>query len=99
MVARLPRSPTQSTPSQARDGAAIPVAPLDRRAFSQKDRDVSQLAGEDPHHFARQLLDLLGRGDHPDAETNPIYALYQVAVDYRCSANGYRALALNDRDP
>ncbi|MDJ0523263.1 MAG: hypothetical protein QNJ90_14430 [Planctomycetota bacterium] len=44
---------------------------------------------------AREMLDRLGRADHPDAETDPIHALYQVAVDYRCSAHGYRELYLH----
>ena len=46
---------------------------------------------------ARELLELLGRGDHPDAEGDPIHALYQVAIDYRCSAHGYRELYLHHR--
>ena len=37
---------------------------------------------------------MLGRADHPDAQTNPLSALYQVAVDFRCSAQGYRDLYL-----
>jgi hypothetical protein len=41
------------------------------------------------------MLEKLGRGDHPDAEQDPIYALYQVAVDCRCSAHGYRELYLH----
>ncbi len=48
----------------------------------------------DPADYARVLLEALGRADHPDAAGNPIYALYQVAVDYRCSAEGYRTLYL-----
>ena len=41
---------------------------------------------------AREFLEALGHGDHPDAAENPIYALFQVAVDYRCTAKGYRSL-------
>jgi hypothetical protein len=41
---------------------------------------------------ARAFLEALGHADHPDAVGNPIYALYQVAVDYRCTAHGYRTL-------
>jgi len=44
---------------------------------------------------ARAMLERLGRADHPDAEQDPIHALYQVAVDYRCSAYGYRELYLH----
>jgi hypothetical protein len=43
---------------------------------------------------AREFLEALGRGDHPDAHDDPVYALYQVAVDFRCTAYGYRALYL-----
>ena len=68
------------------------VQPRKRRVLA---RDASQMAREDPHAFALRLLALLGREDHPDAASNPIYALYQVAVDYRCSARGYRDLAIH----
>ena len=47
----------------------------------------------DPRVLAQLFLAALGRDDHPDSQSNPIYALYQVAVDYRCSADAYRALA------
>lgn len=46
----------------------------------------------DPHALAQLLLAALGRGDHGDRDKNPIYALYQVALDYRCAAEGYRTL-------
>ncbi len=48
-----------------------------------------------PELRARDLLEKLGRGDHPDAERDPVHALYQVAVDLRCSAEGYRELYLH----
>lgn len=48
-------------------------------------------AAEAEEH-AREFLEALGHADHPDAESNPIYALFQVAVDYRCTAKGYRSL-------
>jgi len=47
----------------------------------------------DPRQLAQLLLAALGRGDHGDRDTNPVYALYQVALDYRTAAEGYRALA------
>ena len=50
---------------------------------------------DSPEIRARDLLERLGRADHPDAERDPIYALYQVAVDLRCSAHGYRELYLH----
>jgi len=46
---------------------------------------------------AKEFLELLGRGDHPDAERDPLDALYQVAVDFQCSAYGYRELYLRKR--
>ena len=49
----------------------------------------------DADERARHYLRLLGREDHPDAEDNPVYALYQVAVDLKCTADGYRALYVN----
>jgi hypothetical protein len=47
---------------------------------------------EEAEERARGFLEAIGHADHPDAEKNPIYALYQVAVDYRCTAHGYRSL-------
>ena len=47
----------------------------------------------DPRVLAQLFLAALGRGDHPDSETNPVYALYQVALDYRCSAETRQSLA------
>ncbi len=48
-----------------------------------------------PEIRARDFLERLGRSEHPDAERDPISALYQVAVDFRCSAHGYRELYLH----
>lgn len=47
---------------------------------------------------ARLYLQMLGRADHPDAHDDPIGALYQVAVDLRCTADGYRALYLEHQN-
>ncbi len=49
-----------------------------------------------PRELAQMLLAALGRGDHGDRDRNPIYALYQVALDYRTAAEGYRALVDGD---
>ena len=48
-----------------------------------------------PENRARDFLERLGRADHPDAERDPLNALFQIAVDYRCSAHGYRELYLH----
>lgn len=75
-----PRIPTGAAP-----------APTDTRLRAARSELASQ-AQADPAGFARELLGMLGRLDHPEAQDNPIYALYQVAVDHRCSATGYRTL-------
>ena len=41
---------------------------------------------------ARMFLESLGHIDHPLAAEDPLYALFQVAVDYRCMAQGYEGL-------
>ncbi|MDA1194461.1 MAG: hypothetical protein O2894_04690, partial [Planctomycetota bacterium] len=46
---------------------------------------------------ARAFLRLLGRTEHPDTDADPVYALYQVALDFQCSAYGYRDLYLRKR--
>lgn len=46
---------------------------------------------------AKEFLEQLGCSDHPDAETDPLHALYQVAVDFQCSAYGYRELYLRKK--
>lgn len=67
------------------------AAPTDAGLRAARSELASQ-AKADPTGFAQQLLRMLGRSDHPEAADNPIYALYQVAVDHRCSATGYRTL-------
>ncbi|MDJ0975642.1 MAG: hypothetical protein QNJ98_14360 [Planctomycetota bacterium] len=52
-----------------------------------------------PKELAQLLLAALGRGDHGDREKNPIYALYQVALDFRTAAEGYRSLIEIDGAP
>ena len=77
--------PTPSTefPTKAQVEPAPILAPEQIEALS------------DPQERARAFLELLGRSDHPDAQTDPVYAMYQVAVDYHCSAHGYRDLYLS----
>jgi hypothetical protein len=60
---------------------------------------VAEVPGRDlgPEARARAFLALLGRADHPHAQEDPLHALYQVAVDYRCTAQGYRDLYLYQR--
>lgn len=53
----------------------------------------------DPRELARLLLAALGRGDHGDRDKNPIYAIYQVALDFRTAAEGYRSLADGNGSP
>ena len=53
----------------------------------------------DERERAIEFLEMLGKSDHPDAERDPVYALYQVAVDFQCSAHGYRELYLRKRPP
>ena len=55
--------------------------------------NAALLGHVDPRVLAQLFLAALGRGDHPDTETNPVYALYQVALDYRCSAETRQSLA------
>jgi hypothetical protein len=52
------------------------------------------VARDEAAERARAFLEMLGRSDHPDAGRDPLHALYQVAVDFRCSAHGYRDLYL-----
>lgn len=73
--------------------AALALPPLPPSERMTALRDALRVTN-DPAQYARMLLEALGRADHPDATSNPIYALYQVAVDYRCSAEGYRTLYL-----
>lgn len=51
----------------------------------------------DERERAMEFLEMLGKSDHPDAVRDPVYALYQVAVDFQCSAHGYRDLYLRKR--
>lgn len=46
---------------------------------------------------ARMFLESIGHDDHPLAVDDPLYALYQVAVDYRCMAQGYEGLLKRER--
>ena len=41
---------------------------------------------------ARYYLESLGHDHHPEASTDPVYALFQVAGDAICTANGYEGL-------
>ena len=68
----------------AHQGTSVPM----RRRITAEPPATAEEADD----RARDFLEALGHGDHPDADTNPIYALYQVAVDYRCTAKGYRSL-------
>ena len=61
-------------------------------------RRAKALVG-DERERAIEFLEMLGKSDHPDAERDPVYALYQVAVDFQCSAYGYRDLYLRKRPP
>ncbi len=81
-------------------GRELPSIELARASVAQL-RDISRpeirdaakgLTEADALGLARALLTALGRSDHPDIDDNPIFGLYQVALDYRCSADGYRAL-------
>ncbi len=72
--------------------ARASVAQL-RKISRPEVRDAARgLTEADALGLARALLTALGKGDHPDIDDNPIFGLYQVALDYRCSADGYRAL-------
>ena len=57
----------------------LPPAALEAHALAVDDR-------------ARMFLESLGHSDHPLAADDPVYALFQVAVDYRCMAQGYEGL-------
>lgn len=41
---------------------------------------------------AYAYLEDLGRACHSLAKEDPVYALFQVATDFRCMARGYRDL-------
>lgn len=71
------------------------VEPLTREELRARVGNVPPSSAEEADEQARAYLDALGRAEHPDAATNPIYALYQVAVDYCCTAHGYRELYLH----
>lgn len=64
------------------------------------DKSDSPQTKEAPHDTERALayLALLGRADHPTAVDDPVHALSQLAVDYRCAAAGYRRLCQDLRD-
>lgn len=84
MVAPIQSSAASVDTQQSTDGGAPAAAPA---ATTPDWRSVEARALE--------LLAKLGRADHPDAQADPIYALYQVAVDFQCSAHGYRELYLH----
>lgn len=89
--------PTPGTET-SKDGAHAPADDRVEKAAAQEAQRAEALLG-DERERAVQFLELLGRSDHPDAETDPVYALYQVAIDYQCSAHGYRELYLRKRPP
>ena len=68
------------------------------RAAELESKRAKALLG-DERERAIEFLEMLGKSDHPDAERDPVYALYQVAVDFQCSAHGYRELYLRRRPP
>lgn len=73
-------------------------APSVEKAAARETKRAQALLG-DERERAMEFLEMLGRSDHPDAEKDPVYALYQVAVDFQCSAHGYRELYLRKRPP
>lgn len=73
-----------------RTAPAVDLAP----AAEPVARPTVDLHTTDLAKMAQQLLAVLDRGEHADAASNPVYALFQVAVDFRCSAAGYRDLYL-----
>ncbi len=85
-----PTPKTEGTQTQGVEGPASPRA--DGGSATRLSATVSDAATR-----AHEFLEMLGRSDHPDAERDPLYALYQVAVDFQCSAHGYRELYLRKR--
>ncbi len=82
--------PTPGTETSASSDNAI------EDAAALESKRARALIG-DERERAMQFLEMLGKSDHPDAERDPVYALYQVAIDFQCSAHGYRELYLRKR--
>ena len=57
------------------------------------------LGNVDPRVLAQLLLAALGRSDHPGGDVNPIYALYEVALEHRCDAEAFRSLSEMQAEP
>lgn len=82
--------PTPGTETGTTSGSTI------EQAAAIEAKRAQALVG-DERERAAEFLEMLGKSDHPDAERDPVYALYQVAVDFQCSAHGYRDLYLRKR--
>ena len=82
--------PTPGTEASASEQGTI------EEAAALEVKRAKALVG-DERERAVEFLELLGKSDHPDAERDPVYALYQVAIDFQCSAHGYRELYLRKR--
>ena len=92
MVRPTPGTETSKDSAQAQTDDRV------QKAAAREAKRADALLG-DERERAAQFLEMLGRSDHPDAEKDPVYALYPVAIDYQCSAHGYRELYLRKRPP
>ncbi|MDF1701082.1 MAG: hypothetical protein P1V36_07985 [Planctomycetota bacterium] len=82
--------PTPGTEASAAERKTI------EEAAALEAKRAKALVGDECER-AVEFLEMLGKSDHPDAERDPVYALYQVAIDFQCSAHGYRELYLRKR--
>lgn len=86
--------PTPGTESDTQNAEATPRSV--EEAAAREAKQAEALLG-DERERAVQFLEMIGKSDHPDAVRDPVYALYQVAIDFQCSAYGYRDLYLRKR--
>lgn len=88
--------PTPGTDSKIGTSASTEQTSAVEAAAALETKRAQALLG-DERERAAEFLEMLGKSDHPDAERDPVYALYQVAIDFQCSAHGYRELYLRKR--